>query len=202
MESFTPEQQKNLDSWASKRDAILIEIAHEKIEYETLSKLNKDLASSNTEIADKIQQSIGRLEELIKKEKDRALLIVPEIADLSSEKSVLQVQVSSLNKEVTALTNTKSTITEDIKILMELKTILLDSRNFIDMITDKVTTSVSADMKQMDEFVKSLTIAIQNILELSTQNISAHTAVLDQIPKLFVEMKRKSLDREIINKHK
>jgi len=67
MSEITPEQQKQLDSWAIQRDTILKEISDANTEKDNLTKGNIILAESNTEISNKVQQSVGRLEELDKK---------------------------------------------------------------------------------------------------------------------------------------
>ena len=59
--TLTPEQTKQLASWVGQRDLILVDIGNKKTEQENLTKTNSELAVSNTEIQNKIQQSDGRL---------------------------------------------------------------------------------------------------------------------------------------------
>ena len=54
----------------------------------------------------------------------------------------------------------------------------------------------------MEDSIGRVKTKTDEILKLSTENITAHNQVLGEIPKLFVELQKKSLNREILNKNK
>jgi len=43
---------------------------------------------------------------------------------------------------------------------------------------------------------------VKEVVAISTENINKHNVILDEIPKIFVELKRKSLEREPLKKIK
>mgnify|MGYP000010226054 CR=1 FL=1 len=104
MNPLLPEQQKQIDSWVSQRDSILLDISIKREESAKLIERNKELASSNTEIADKIQQSEGRLIELSKKEIIELKTKIHEIKD----KQMAKVRIhSDVHKKLSLEVNAK-----------------------------------------------------------------------------------------------
>jgi len=66
------EQKQQLEIWSIQRDAVLLEISTNRILNEKLIQKNKELSNSNSEIETRMNQSIGRLQELKNKEKEMA----------------------------------------------------------------------------------------------------------------------------------
>ncbi len=199
---LTPEQKNQLSSWVVQRDSILLDIANKKTESEKLTLLNKNLASSYTEISDRIQQSIGRLEELEKKEKERVFLIVPEIGDLSAEKGVLQTQVSGLKKEIAALKDTKDILTEGIITLTKTHDILFSRSSDIERIISETVTINSASSREVKNILVEAGIELKKIIDISSENVGVMNRLIAEIPKIIVDLHRDVLERKKINKHK
>ncbi len=201
-QKLTPEQEKQLVSWVSQRDLILLDIANKKTESEKLTITNKNLASSNTEISDRIQQSIGRLEELEKKEKERALLMVPEIADLSSEKSVLQTQVSSLKSEISTLSETKKKLHEDILYISKVYEAVCSRASNLDRIVSETVKLNSDNAFGIKNILVEAGAELQKMIDKGSENVAVTNKLISEIPKIIVDLHRDVLERKKINKHK
>lgn len=200
--TLTPEQKKQINSWVAQRDAILIDIGKQKTEQEQLIVSNKGLAASNTDLSDRIQQSIGRLTEIEEKEKEREGLVRKEIVDLAAEKSVLQTEVTSLKGEINNLSEGKQALFDEIGKLMKVHGTVFNNTTDLEKIITDIVNKCSGNAREVSEILKLVEEKCKEILTLSTINIESHTQVLDQIPRLFVELRKKSLEREIIHKHK
>lgn len=98
MENITLEQQNQLKSWASERDAILSDISMARSEHDLIVKANRMLTESNTEISQSILRSEGRMLELDKKEREYTEIVSSEIADLGKKKTLLETEVTSLKR--------------------------------------------------------------------------------------------------------
>lgn len=202
MNDFTPEQKKQLSTWASQRDSILIDIGNKKTESEKLTENNKTLADSNTEISTKIERSKGRLEELEKHEMNRAKFIPQENAILILEKTKLQTEIFNLKSEITTLIDTKKKIIEDIEMLKNVHGTVFNNTNNLEKTITNIVSVCSGNAQLVADILESVEARCRQILTLSSLNIEAHNNVLNEIPKLFVELRKKSLQREVLVKHK
>lgn len=203
MEStLSPEQKKQIDSWVGQRDSILKEVAIVKGEHEALLILNKNLSESNTEIANKIQQSVGRLEELDKREKEYEEILSLDVSALSVTKTRLETEVTNLQNLVKSLLSDKEVVVKDISFLKDIHGAVFDKTAVLEKVIEHVTRVSSTNIRDVEGFVVALKSKIDEILILSTTNIQAHNLILSEIPKLFVELHRKSLEREIISNKK
>ena len=100
---ISPEQNAQLASWAAQRDAMLTEISVLKSEQDGLTKTNKELTASNTDLEQRALIIEGRLQELDKKEKEWEGVVSAEIADLTAQKTGLQSDTANLRGEIVVL---------------------------------------------------------------------------------------------------
>ena len=198
MEELSPEQKEQLSNWSIQRDALLTELALLKEENEKLTQRNIEIADSSTEISEKIQQSIGRMEELDKQENLYKEIVAVEIPALEIVKTRLQTEITALKKEVVPLETRKEELVKDIEFLIKTKEDVSDKKEIIEKVVDHVTKVNSSNIKEIDEAIIALKSKVDEILKLSTEDIDAHNKILGEIPKLFVELQRKSLVREKI----
>ncbi len=200
--TLTPEQKKQLISWVSQRDSILLDIADKRTESEKLTTKNKELASSNTEIADKIQQSIGRLVELDKKEEERAKLITGEVANLIVEKSTLQSEVSSLKSEISVLIETKKNLHDDIASITKIHEAVFARTSDIERIvseTIKISSSNASDIKNI---LVEASIELKKVIDIGKENVAVTNKAIQEIPKMIVDIHKDVLERRHFNRHK
>ncbi len=199
---LTPEQNKQLDSWASQRDSLLLDIANKRSEIELLTATNNNLASSNTEISEKVQQSIGRLEELDKKDKERATLISQEIVDLISEKSVLQTEISGLKTEILTHEDKKQSILRDILSLSLLHDKVFEKVNGLESMIGGIVTVSSENATRTNNILIDAATALQKMIDINDQNVAKTNAVIYELPKMIMDLQIDIIERKTLNKIK
>lgn len=197
-EELLPEQKEQLTNWSVQRDALLGEIAQLVDQKQKLSQQTAEIAISYSEIANKIQQSIGRMEELDKQEKLYMEIVASELPGLEKEKSTLQSEVSGLKKEITVLNEKKENLHKEITLLITTQEDVFKRTGILEKVVEHVTNVSSSNIKELNSAVASIKEKTDEILKVSTENINAHTRILNEIPALFVELQRKSLTREKI----
>ncbi len=202
MNDLTPEQKKQLDSWASQRDAILNDIAINRTESEKLIEKNKELASSNTDISDRIQQSIGRLYELEKKEDERADLVRPENFTLIALKSHLQAEVSSLRSEIEKLNISKNNLHSDIESITKVHQAVFSRASDIERIVSETTIINSSNAREIKNILSEAGIELKKIIDVGSQNVAVTNRLISEVPKMIVDIHRDVIERKKINRHK
>lgn len=197
---LTLEQKEQLNSWVSQRDIILLDISSKRVEQEQLIVVNKNLSDSNTEIANKVQQSIGRFEELEKKEKERGLLIIPEIAELSIEKSVLQTQISDIRKEMILLEDKKSNLLRDIENLSAIHDKVFEKVNGLEALVENIVAVNSENTTKINNILIAAGTELQRITAIAAINVDKTNMVIMELPKMMVDIHQDILERKMIIK--
>jgi len=198
MDPLLPEQEKQLKTWASERDLILSELSNLKNEKELLVKKNKELSDSNTEIQTTINQSIGRMVELDKEEKLYMEIVDVKIPQLESQKSILETEITGFQKEISYLEFQKGGLVKDIEFLIKTQSEVFDRTGILEKVVDHVTKVNSSNLKELEDASLQMIAKAKDILELSDSQYKAHTEVLREIPRLFVELQKKTLIRQKI----
>lgn len=192
---LTPEQSKQLGVWAAQRDAILKVIADKTVERDGLIKSNKDLAASNTEISNKIQQGIGRLEEIGKREQERSSLIPKDIAALEAKKSVLQTEESALLADIKALEDKKSNLNKDIENGSKvLKTIFARAGEIEKVIGETVKIN-ETNAREIVSILGDAKERLREVVELGDKNVEKTNKVINDLPKIVVDLHRDVVER-------
>lgn len=151
-----PEQNQQLRTWAAERDAILLEISNLRTEKDKLVVVNKDLAASNSVLQTSINESTGRVDELLKKEKELGGTVNKELAETLDKKSTTEEQVTGLEKQVALLESQKSSLIETIKILNDSHDRVFERVNVLDKVIDHVVSTNSKTLDEMNYFLKDL----------------------------------------------
>lgn len=200
--SFTPEQNKQLASWAAERDAILTDIGNKKTEKEKLTTEVKDLAESKTLISNDIQRSIGRLEELDRQEINRATFVLRDVADLDERKSVLQTEISSLEKEIDILTDKKDDLNADVEVISKVYESIFSRASEMERIisgTVKISSTNASDIKAI---LVDAGIELKKIIDIGQKNVEVTNRIINEIPKIIVDIHRDVIERRKIPRAK
>lgn len=200
MEPLTLEQQRQLNSWASKRDSILLEISNAQTEKEKLTIENKALADSNTEIYDKVQQSVGRLIELTKQEEDRGKVISIEVAELITKKSLLQTEVSNLESTISALTDNKMSLIEDSENAVKFHEAVFARAHDVDRIVSETIKINAENTGGIKNILVEAGNELQKIITIAESNVNITNKAIQEIPKIIVDLHKDVLERRKINK--
>lgn len=190
---ITPEQKGHLETWAGQRDAILLEISSLQSEKEQLELKNITLAESYTDIELRMNQNVGRIEELKKKEAELPLLISKEISSLNSEKSILQTEVTQLKSVLEVLKSDKEEVKADIASAISTFSVVKAESLLLEKIVDHVTKTSESNVKKIDSLVENLAKSLEEIIEVNKKNVAETNVVLDKLPRMLVEIQKRGL---------
>lgn len=198
MKDITPEQKEQLNNWSIQRDALLGVIAGLNKEKDSLNQKIKELSITSTELDNKIQQSIGRMAELDNTEKLYMDIVDTRLPELESKKTKLEVELNSLSKEVDLLKKEKEDKKRDIEFLKETYESLFNKTGVLREVVEHVKNVNSSNLKDIENSTKLISDKVKEILSISSENLEAHTDILNRIPKMFVELQKKILIRKKI----
>ena len=202
MEELTPEQKKQLGAWVVQRDAILKSIAEKRDEEQKLIVNLKNLAESQTDLLNRIQQSIGRIEELKKKEEEFGTLTTSENAGLRVIKSQLQTEITGHRTEIEALKETKLVLTESIAVLTNLHDKVFDKVNGLESIVGGTVKIASENATEINNILITAGAELQKIIDISEKNVEKTNQLILEIPKIVVDLHRDVLQRKIIARNR
>jgi predicted nucleic acid-binding Zn-ribbon protein len=190
---ITPEQKNQLKTWAGQRDAILLEISNLQTAKEKLVTSNKEIAEAYSDIEKNMNQVIGRIEELNKKEAELPLLISKEIASLESRKTCLETEIMNLAKLVEVLSTQKASLEKDVSSALATFTAVKDEAITLDGVVDHVVRVSKNNITIVDDLVKKLATSLEEIIEVNKKNVSETNVVIDKLPRMLVEIQKKGL---------
>jgi chromosome segregation ATPase len=192
------EQNEQLTTWASQRDAILLEISNLRTEGERLIASNKNLADSNTEIQKAVAISIGRMNELDKQERDYENICSNEIMNLSIKKTRLEGEVTSLTNKVSLLESEKKSLIETINFLKSVHEIIFARTGSLDKVIDHVTRVSEQNSNDISLLTSKLKETMKDLIDINNKNVAETNIIIEKLPKVFFDVQRKSLIRERI----
>lgn len=199
---YTTEQKSQLKTWAEERDLILSEISVNREKNEKLKKENIELSTSNTEISEQISFARGVLsvtEELEERTKNS---ISKDVSELKEKKAELEVIIHTSLVEIDELNKQKKDLKNDIDIISDIYKNIFSKLSGIESSIGDSSLKNSENIRKIEELFNLIKTKSEEIVSISTQNIEKHNVVLEKIPELFVELRRKSLEREEIKKTK
>lgn len=199
---YTTEQKSQLKTWAEERDLILSEISVNREKNEKLRKENIELSTSNTEISEQISFARGVLsvtEELEERTKNS---ISKDVSELKEKKAELEVIIHTSLVEIDELNKQKKDLKNDIDIISDIYKNIFSKLSGIESSIGDSSLKNSENIRKIEELFNLIKTKSEEIVSISTQNIEKHNVVLEKIPELFVELRRKSLEREEIKKTK
>ena len=202
MNELSPEQKEQITSWVSQRDLLLVDIANLRTEKEKLTLLNKNLAESNTDVQDRINRGIGRLEELDKKEKLYEEVVSTELSDLTAQKTQLEGNIEGLKKEIVLLVPQKETLVDLILNLTSIHNKLSESAVITERAVGIVTKANSDNAKEIDGLLATVKEQVGQIVAINAGNVEKTNAVIAELPRIIFELQRDILERKKFNKTK
>lgn len=199
---ITPDQKVQLDTWASQRDAILAEISVLQIAKDALIVENKKLANSNTEIDARMNVTLGKIAELETKEREFATLVSIDVANLEKQKAVLEADIAGLNRSVGALTTQKTGLEASVAFLVETFKSINERVGLLESVVNHVTVISDRNVGIIGSMTESVKSSLSNLIEAQNAAVEKSNFVISELPKVFLEVQRKSLVREVVNKIK
>lgn len=199
---LTPEQKLQLDSWAGLRDAALAEISVARVEGEKLTKANKDLAVSITKIQEEINQSLGRLDEMTKKEEEFDKLMRIDNAELSARQVGLQSQIYELEKEINILLSNKKVLTETIDTLVDVHDKVFSRVSDLDKNIEEARKISSENLTETNNLLIALKGEFKKLLDVNAENVEKTNVVINQLPRIIFDLQKDIFERKQFNRHK
>lgn len=193
MEEITPEQKNNLKTWAGQRDFLLSEISNLRNQKEKLILENQSISNSYTDVESRMNQIIGRIEELKEKENEIANIISKENSYLEKEKTVLQSEISNLTKMIDVLKSQKQSLEEDIKSqLFTFETVKSESL-LLENVLGSLVTINNKNVSDINSLINNLGNSLNEIIEVNKKNVYETNIVIDKLPKMLVEIQKRGL---------
>jgi chromosome segregation ATPase len=203
MESeILPEQKAQLITWAGQRDSILSEISVLQVTKEELEKSNLELRASSTEIESRCNQVAGRIAELNVREAELPTKISKEVAQLQSQKTCLEAEIANLQKVIDTLVPREKGLQTSISFLMETFNSINDRVGLLDKVVGHVTAISDKNSSTVENLMKSVKDSLQNVVDSHKVLVKESNDVANELPKVFLEVQRKSLVRQVINPKK
>lgn len=193
MEEITPEQKAYLATFAGRRDAALLEISNLQIAKEKLEKTNKELANSCSDMEVRMNQIVGRIEELKKKEAELPLLVSKEIAALQSQKATLENTITNLTQMVKVLSEQKTSLEKDVSSALNTFNTVKDETLQLDKVVDHVTKVSLDNARDINMIVADLKKSLEEIIAVNKKNVLETNVVLDKLPRMLVEAQKHGL---------
>jgi len=190
---ITLEQKEQLSTWAGQRDALLSEISNLTTEKERLENTNKEKALSSTDMDNRVNQSIGRIEELDKTQVVLADTISKSTAGLLVQKSILEVEIEGLTKVIKLLTPQKESLEKDILSLTDIFNTMNERTGMLEQIVGHVTKASEVNKTVIDGLVESVKKSSQEIIDLNEKNVAATNDVLNKLPAMLMELQKNKL---------
>jgi predicted nucleic acid-binding Zn-ribbon protein len=198
MEEITPEQKAYLATFAGKRDAALLEISNLQIAKEKLEKEVKEISTSYSDIEARMNQVIGRIEELTKKEAELPLLLSRDVAQLESRKTCLETEIMNLTSLVEVLNAQKASLESDVSSALATFTAIKDQAMSLNYVVDHVVKVSEANLNKVDTAVSNLAKGLEEIVAVNKKNVFETNVVIEKLPKMLVEAQRHGLIRNKI----
>ena len=198
---ITPEQKNMLNTWVEQRDSALLEISSLKTEKETLLKNNREISNSSSEIQTRMNVNLGRIEELKIKESELPKLIRKDISELQNIKTNLQTETSNLLKENESLSSKKTSLKEDIDFSLATLDSLYGKAGKLEKVIGHVTQISTKNESMVQTSMKAVKEGLEELVKKNKEVVKSTDLILEELPKVFLEIQRKSLVRQII-KHK
>ena len=199
---ITPEQKAYLETWAGKRDILSSEVSNLQTQKEKLESDVRNLSDSYSDIETRANQIVGRIEELYKKEKEAQDMTFKEVVSLRIEKSSLQVEILEASKVVVDLKSKKEELQTEISFLANTLRIMNDRVGSLDKIIGDTTAINANNVAVIEGLVSAVKSGLQSVIDINTEVVKKTNSVITELPKVFLEVQRKSLERKIIKKQK
>jgi len=190
---ITPEQQGQLVTWAGKRDEILLEISNLQTVKEGLKKVNLNLADSNTDIENRMNVILGRIEELKNKEKELPELILKSVASLRSEKSNLETEVACNTRIVKLLEGQKTSLKEDVAFALKAFEAIKGDALSLEKVVGHVTEVSAGNETKINSIVENLKVSLGEMVEVNKKNVAETNVVINKVPAMLVELQKTKL---------
>lgn len=197
MQDLTPEQKEQLETWAGQRDSLLSEISNLITQKEILIKKNKDISDSSSEIETRMNQNIGRIEELSKKEKEITDMITIDSAKRLNDKTKLESEIANYTKLVNTKKEEYDFVSKSLNDIKDTFKVLSQRVGVLDQVVDTVTRISSKNIEDVNTFfgsfkenIESLNKTVSDISEKSIKNSDDVNSIVSDTKEVLSDIKK------------
>jgi len=195
---LSSQEASQIKNWTIQRDALNTEIVNLRTEKEKLEKANRALSISNTNIDEKIRHSLGRMEEISKKEEEFVQFTTKDSVARLAVKSNLENEILNYQKQIDILQPKKDFLMKDIAFLSDAHEKLFTKVGVLDKVVDHVTKVSSQNSYEIDSLVSKLKSSLKELTDINQDNVTKTNQVLEKLPKMLLELQRTHLIRNKI----
>lgn len=195
MNEITPEQKAQLSTWAGQRDTLLSEISSLRTEKEGLEKKNKEMSSSFARMNDEMNQVIGRIDELKRKELELVTLHSEEVSLLKGTKDGLKNDIQNLLNVINKLFEEKKNIETSISQSVDTFKKIDGQAGLMDKIVDHVGRVNSHNKNEVETLLSTLKKTVNELIDVSAKNVFETNLVIEKLPQMLVEVRKQKLMR-------
>jgi len=190
MEEITPAQKKQLEAWATRRDEILGEISRLDTEKEEKIKRNAELNASNTDVETRINQGLGRLQEIDRQEAERAKYVSREVAALESQKTELQSEVNGLKQVIVGLISKRDDLTLNVETLTLVHGKVFDRTAALETLVDHVSRVTGESVTIIEKCLALVKDSADEIVAVNKKNVAESMIIIEKLPRAMMEYRR------------
>ncbi len=192
MQSLTPPQLQQLQSWAEKRDAILGEIRNFSIELEGLQKATTEQGQNLAALHVSIGEARGRLAELDALEQRVRTSLPNDISELEVRKSRLQGECVLLEEKAKSSTTENLIVSMATADLEKAHVIMKDQAAIVNRVVGEIITTSQVHTSEMKTIMAEVRTIAAEVIEKGNANIAQANSLAETVP-LFVAKLQKSI---------
>ncbi len=200
MQTLTPPQLQQLQTWADKRDAILGEIRNFSIELEGLTKSTKEQGQNLAALHVSIAEARGRLAELDALEERKRASVANDVAELEVRKSRLQGECSVLEEKAKGSTEKYEIVTAATAELESAHVIMKDQSAIVNRVVGEIIVTSQVHTSDMKTMMAEIRTIATEVIEKGNLNIAQANSLMETVPPFVFKLQQSIAARRIYPK--
>lgn len=192
------DQNQQIKTWSEQRDSLLNEIRILNSEKESIMNETKSLGLALSDLHKSINESKGRIEELVALENRYKESLSIDISGLIIQKSKLE---SDIELQTIVLKETLEKERNTIKLIESFTSFYNDIIEKISTLNKVAFESSEINQKnvlEINTLIDSLKKGVEEIIDLNQRNITETNIVINKVPAMLVELQKAKLIRHKI----
>ncbi len=200
MQTLTPPQLQQLQTWADKRDAILGEIRNFSIELEGLTTSTKEQGQNLAALHVSISEARGRLAELDALEERKRTSVANDVAELEVRKSRLQGECLVLEEKAKGSTEKYEIVTAATAELESAHVIMKDQSAIVNRVVGEIIVTSQVHTSDMKTMMAEIRTIATEVIEKGNLNIAQANSLMETVPPFVFKLQQSIAARRIYPK--
>lgn len=190
MNTFTPAQQKAIQSWTEQRDGLLREIGNYSSELDVLKASTKSEGLALADLHRSISQARGRLEELAALEERHRGSVSTDVYELEVRKSRLEGECLLLEEQKKGASEQYSILTTAIAELQSAHDTMKDQASIVNRVTGELIQTSQAHISESKTMMSEIRTVFGAVIDKGNENVKQTGIILEKLPKYIFELQR------------